>query len=352
VKLIIINYSMSSESLVFSHQRDVVISLSRRFESIEVFTPEVSQDFLPDNVKVFELKWTKKAPLRNALIILKTLVPYLIRNRNTPVFTHMTDVHAALISPLTFILRMRHVLWYAHATNSIYLIWASFFVSKIVSSTSGSCNLNMNTRKILYINQGIEQRDFPFHYRSFDYIGKFLYYGRLDKSKNIHVLLELIQVLNGNTNLYTIDLYGKSAGSDSESYLEELRSNPLVKNPNSPVTFNNPITRKDISSISQQFDCFLNLFSGSLDKTLIESTFMGLPVVTWNKEFCNQFGTWSGKPVEETLNFIVEEIISLQQMNKLALRKEVERRYELASRFHSYDGWIDRLTSILKPDSA
>ena len=341
---------MSSESLVFAHQREAVISLSQRFESIDVFTAEVSQDYLPENVRVFKLKWTKNAPLRNVINILKTLIPHLIRNRNALVFTHMTDVHAALISPLTFILRMRHVLWYAHATNSIYLISSSFFVSKIASSTSGSCNLRINTRKIVYINQGINYKDFPFYYRSFERINNFFYYGRLDRSKNIHVLLDLVEILNKDANIYTIDFYGKSAGADSENYLEELRLNSIVKSPNSPVRFNNSIKRKDIPIISQQFDCFLNLFSGSLDKTLIEATFMGLPVVTWNQEFCNQFGTWSGKPVEETLNFVIEEIISLRKMPKHKLRMELARRFELASRFHSFDGWIDRLTSILQAD--
>lgn len=342
---------MSSASLVFSHQREVVISLSQRFESIDVFTSEVSQDYLPENVRVFELKWTKNAPLRNVMNILTTLVPHLIRNRNAIVFTHMTDVHAALVSPLTFILRIRHVLWYAHATNSVYLTWASFFVSKIISSTSGSCNLKVNTRKILYINQGINPTDFPFHYRSLERINNFFYYGRLDKSKNIHVLLDLVQILNKEAKTSTIEFFGKSVGADSENYLDELKLNPTVKLPNSPIKFNKSIKRKDIPSISQEFDCFLNLFSGSLDKTLIEATFMGLPVVTWNKEFCNQFGTWSGKPVQETLNFVVEEIISLRKMEKHKLRDELVRRFELATRFHSFSGWIDRLTSILQADS-
>lgn len=339
---------MSSESLVFAHQREVVISLSQRFKSIDVFTSEVSQDYLPENVRAFELKWTSNAPLRNVMNILKTLIPHLIRNRNAIVFTHMTDVHAALISPLTFILRMRHVLWYAHATNSIYLIWASFFVSKIVSSTPGSCNLKVNTQKIRYINQGINARDFPFYFRSVEQVTSFLYYGRLDPSKNIHLFLDLFILLNRESKVYSIDIYGKSAGSDSEIYLGELRSNQIVTSPNSFIKFHDSIRRRDIPETTQQFDGFLNLFSGSLDKTLIEATLMGLPVVTWNKEFCNQFGTWSGKAVEETLEFIIEEILSLKKIEKYELREEITRRFELASRMHSFDGWVDRLASILQ----
>ena len=350
MKLIIINYSMSSKSLVFAHQRETAIALSQYFESVTVFTPEVSYENLPINIKMNLLKWHKNSPLKNTYTILKTLIPYLLSNRKAVVFTHMTDVHAALISPITWFFRMRHVLWYAHATNSPFLIWSSFFVSKILSSTSGSCNLEFNSHKVKFINQGISQKDFPFQMSKLMERTKLFYYGRLDHSKNIHLFLELIRRLNNRKDVFTLDIFGKPSNKQSEIYLDNLGVNSLVNNTNSSVKLHGPIQRKKIPSAVEEFDIFLNLFIGSLDKTLIEATFMGKPVVTWNQEYCGDFGTWSGAPVAKSLDFISKEILALQSIKSSNLRAELERRLNLGLEMHSFDGWIYRLASGLRED--
>ena len=118
MRLIVVNYSMSSKSLVFSHQKEVVRELSQFFETVEVFTTEVSSEPLPRNVKVSHIPWKANSPLRNIITVLKLLYPVLARNRSSVLFTHMTDVHAAILAPLTWLLKMRHILWYAHAKNS------------------------------------------------------------------------------------------------------------------------------------------------------------------------------------------------------------------------------------------
>jgi glycosyltransferase involved in cell wall biosynthesis len=350
VKLIVINYSMSSGSVVFSHQRDLVFALSQFFGSIEVFTAETSSEKLPKNVKVHLLPWRISSPLKNAATILRTIYPVLMKDRNSIVFTHMTDIHAALISPLTWILRMRHVLWYAHAKNSKYLLWSSFFVSKIVSSTLGSCNLRFNTKKISFINQGVSQDLFPYFSRPFQEKRKILYYGRLDPSKNIHLFSKLIDSLNGPKEHYSLSVYGMPANPESRDYFLDITTASKPNKTNNAITFNGPITRKSISGIARNHEIFLNLFSGSLDKTLIEATFMGLAVVTWNRGYCMQFGTWSHSPVEETLEFISREIVSLRSLRPNDLQKELARRLELAIRNHSFEAWVDRLVMILRGD--
>lgn len=350
MKLIIINYSMSPKSLVFAHQRDTAIALSQYFESVTVFTPDVFYENLPVNMKAHLLKWHKNSPVRNTYTVLKTLIPYLLSNRKSVVFTHMTDVHAALISPITWLFRIRHVLWYAHATNSLFLIWSSFFVNQIASSTSGSCNLELNSHKVKFINQGISQRDFPFQISELMERTKLFYYGRLDQSKNIHLFLELIEKLNHQKDTFTLNIFGRTANKQPEMYLINLRLNPIVRKTNSSVKFHGPIERKNIPTTVKEFDIFLNLFSGSLDKTLIEATFMGKPVVTWNQEYCREFGTWSGAPVAESLDFLLQEILALQSRNSSDLRTELERRLNLGLRMHSFTGWINRLASILQED--
>ena len=348
MRLIVVNYSMSSKSLVFSHQREVVRELSQFFETVEVFTTEVSSEPLPRNVKVSHIPWKANSPLSNVVTVLKLLYPALIRNRTSVLFTHMTDVHAAILAPLTWLLKMRHILWYAHAKNSKYLIWSSFFVSKIVSSTPGSCNLGINKRKVLYINQGIDSKNFPYFARSPEKLHKVLYYGRLDPSKNIHIFPDLVFELNRPTDTYSIDVFGRPTNLESEKYFFDVVSSHKSKGQEASITFHDSITRALIPDIAKKYDIFLNLFSGSLDKTLIESTFMGMPVITWNREYCSQFGTWSNSSVRETLDFIIMEFEFINSLTETKLNKEISRRLELAIRNHSFEGWINRLVRVFK----
>ena len=348
MRLIVVNYSMSSKSLVFSHQREVVRELSQFFETVEVFTTEVSSEPLPRNVKVSHIPWKANSPLSNVVTVLKLLYPALIRNRTSVLFTHMTDVHAAILAPLTWLLKMRHILWYAHAKNSKYLIWSSFFVSKIVSSTPGSCNLGINKRKVLYINQGIDLKNFPYFARSPEKLHKVLYYGRLDPSKNIHIFPDLVFELNRPTDTYSIDVFGRPTNLESEKYFFDVVSSHKSKGQEASITFHDSITRALIPDIAKKYDIFLNLFSGSLDKTLIESTFMGMPVITWNREYCSQFGTWSNSSARETLDFIIMEFEFINSLKETELNKEISKRLELAIRNHSFEGWINRLVRVFK----
>ena len=75
---------------------------------------------------------------------------------------------------------------------------------------------------------------------------------------------------------------------------------------------------------------------------------MGLAVVTWNREYCIQFGTWSHSPAKETLEFISREIVSLRSLSPDELQQELARRLELAIRNHSFEGCVDRLVIILR----
>jgi len=339
---------MSTKNLVFSHQREVVLALSQFFETVEVFTSESSSEDLPENVKVFLLPWKIGLPLRNLLTVVKDIYPVLIRDRTSVLFTHMTDAHAAILAPLTWFLRIRHILWYAHAANSKFLIWSSFFVSNIVSSTPGSCNLSFNKAKICYINQGINKKIFPYKIRSYEKFRKVLYYGRLDPSKNIHLFPNILLELNSSGDVYTLDIFGRPANLHSEKYFLNVLSSNQVRTQGLSINFHDPIERALVPTVAENYDIFLNLFSGSLDKTLVEATFMGMPVVTWNMEYCSQFGTWSNFPVSETIDFITKEFEAIDSMEKSALNIEIVRRLNLAIGNHSIEGWVDRLVRVLR----
>ena len=90
-------------------------------------------------------------------------------------------------------------------------------------------------------------------------------------------------------------------------------------------------------------DCFIHAYEGSLDKILVEATFVRRPVVTRNHGYLEEFGTWSDS-IPSTLEL---ELRSLLIRSDKEIAIEVNRRYEIATNNHDISSWVDKLNSIL-----
>jgi hypothetical protein len=156
----------------------------------------------------------------------------------------------------------------------------------------------------------------------------------------------MLRESDSNTSL---SVYGKSMNKESESYIDQLKEQFYLDFIRGHFSINSALARDKISQEMKKYGIFINLFSGSLDKTLIEATFMGLPVVTWNREFCNQFGTWSNSPVEESKKFILNEIATIQNLSNSELTKALHHRVSYALEHHTFEGWLHRLLNVISP---
>lgn len=350
--LIVFNYSMNSKSVVFSHQSRVVIELSRVFDTIYVFTTEPGDEILPQNIQVSKIPWVKHRHILNLVTIVRKSFPFLLRHRKCIVFSHMTDVHSLVISPFTWILGMRHVLWYAHAKTSIYLYLSSFFVKKIVSSTSGSCNIKTNKDKVVLIGQGIDESLFEFSHRDEGSFNKLMYFGRLDDSKNIHLFPPFMRKIRQFNNSYSLSVFGSLTDVKSHSYINDIFSVIKSQELTDTINFLGALDRSKLSDTAKSYGPYLNLFNGSLDKGLIESTFMGNPVITWNKEYCREFGTWSNHEPNIDLDFLVLELLAFSNLPKKTRDMELLRRSNQARLNHNLPNWTTKLSSILKDEGS
>ncbi len=132
---------MDESHAALSHQREVVCRLSEHFEKVSVITGSSSNSPTPANVVLHEINWREGRPVRNASKLLYRFFKVTVTDRPTAVFSHMVPIHSAVTAPISRLLRIRHVLWYAHAATPISLRVATLFVNEILSSTAGSCNL-------------------------------------------------------------------------------------------------------------------------------------------------------------------------------------------------------------------
>ena len=147
------------------------------------------------------------------------------------------------------------------------------------------------------------------------------------------------------------DLKLEVIGSPSSDRFKDYESNVKAKF-NSEVQlgwlkFTPHIPRSSLPEILQTYDCLIHSFQGSLDKTIVEATFSGLPVITINNEYRKIFVGWDLINTGMN-NSLKDEAQLLLKLDGDKRQREVDRRYEVAVEQHELTGWIDRLVSILK----
>ena len=336
---------MDEKSQVFSHQIELVNQLSSKFDQITVLTAQVGVCNTEKNVKVVSFDWVEGKRVSSLLRFLKIFAKTIRSEKFTVLFSHMTSVQSVFISPITRIIKLKHYLWYAHTSNGIFLKVSRLLSDGIITSTPGSCPLKGS--KVYPIGQSINSKKFKKKNSNTQPIKNLVHIGRFDPSKNIKEIVYEVKKLRGNFP----DLKLEVIGSPSSDRFKDYETNVKAKF-NSEVQlgwlrFTPHIPRSSLPEILQTYDCFIHSFQGSLDKTIIEATFAGLPVITINNEYRKIFGGWD--LINTGLNnSLKDEAQLLLKLDDDARQSEVDRRYRVAVEQHELTGWIDRLVSILK----
>lgn len=340
--LLIINFVMDAGNPLLSHQSEAVEALSSKFNRITVITGKIGVFNNLPNVKVISTNWVNGKSLHNILRLYIRAIPVIIRGNFNSVFFHMTDLQCALLSPIVRLRNRKQYLWYAHTYKSKYLIFASLWVNRIITSTDGSCPIK--TPKVLAIGQAIDENKFSFIPRKNLKLNKLVHIGRFDKSKNIDTLIKSTENLRINYPDIRLTIIGSPGNENSKNWSSQLISNHALDVEDGWLNFKPAIARSEFSSVMSDNGCFFHAYIGSLDKTLIESTLCGVPVVTLNPEYLRIFNSWS-KLEAPTLE---EEYISMRMMSDSDLGDEITRRRNIAIQSHSLNHWINALTRELQ----
>ena len=343
--LLVINYAMDEKSQVFSHQIELVNQLSAKFDQITVLTAQVGVCNTEKNVKVISFDWVQGKRVSSLIRFLKIFVKTIRSKKFTVLFSHMTSVQSAFISPITRIIKLKHYLWFAHTSNGIFLKVSRLLSDGIITSTPGSCPLTGS--KVYPIGQSINSKKFRKKNSNIQPIKNLVHIGRFDPSKNIKEIVYEVKKLRSEFP----DLKLEVIGSPSSDRFKDYESNVKAKF-NSEVQlgwlkFTPHIPRSSLPEILQTYDCFIHSFQGSLDKTIVEATFSGLPVITINNEYRKIFRSWNLNDTGMN-NSLKDEAQLLLNLDGGKRQSEVDRRYEVAVEQHELTGWIDRLVLILK----
>jgi glycosyltransferase involved in cell wall biosynthesis len=333
---------MDSEHPLLSHQQEAVNALSNKFDHVTVITGQVGANDASHNVKIINTHWNAGQSFRNAVRLLARSLPLLIRGDFNSVFFHMTDLQCALLSPFIRLRGKKQFLWYAHTSKSNYLLWSSLWVNSIITSTPGSCPIK--SEKVLPIGQAIDESRFAkISLEKFN-LDKLIHIGRFDKSKQIETLIQAAIELRGENDQIELKLVGSPANEESKIWATGLAAKYRNETELGWLKFEGSISRALFPVKMAKSGCFFHAYIGSLDKTLLESTMLCVPVVTINPEYINIFGSWSNsEPIS-----LISEYRALTSLNFADLDTELTRRHSLALRSHSLTNWVNQLAQLLR----
>ncbi len=340
--LLVINHVMDDSDPFLSHQSEVVRLLASRFPVITVITGRVGQHSVPSNVRVICTDWVPGRRIGNALSFLRVALPVIFSSRHQVVFSHMADLQAALIAPFAKLTDKKHYLWYAHTHKSLYLSWASIWVNGIISSTQGSSPIH--GKKVSLIGQSVNPNMFPQRVPGKVGMDRLIHVGRLDRSKNIHLLIDSTLEIRKVNPASTLTLVGSSANTESSSYFAELNRKYELEIKSGVVSFVPSMPRSLLPGVLSTYDVFIHGYLGSLDKTLVEATYSGMPVITLNPEYVAVFGTWSSTRNPD----LYQEYAALHAKAPSEITEELNRRWGIANTSHSSTQWIQKLSEILQ----
>jgi len=333
---------MDEFSPVYSHQIGVVNNLSNHFDKVTVLTGKLGICQVASNVEIYSSNWKAGKRVYSSLALITIFLKLIITKRFSVIFSHMTSTQAALISPISRTLRIKHYLWYTHTSKSKALRICHFSTNGILTATLGSCPVSGS--KIYVVGHSIDSNLFTKRSDLNYPILNFVHAGRLDPIKRIDYVINSISIKKQENPGLTFTQIGMASSDRYLDYQNNILNSSQYK---SWCVFTNSLKRNDLPSKLREFDAFIHACDAGLDKSLLEATFTGLPVLTINKQYLEIFGNWGLEKKGVNTN-LIEEINGLLSLSKEDIKIELEKRYQIAQGGFEIKGWTSRVAEILK----
>lgn len=322
MKLLIITQKIDQNDDNLGFFNGWVEEFAKKTEKIIVIAQFVGEYDLPENVEVYSIGKEKGySKIRQLLNFYKLLFKNL--PKIDAVFAHMIPMWVVLGWPIYKIYRKEAYLWYVHKKVNFMLKVAEKIVRKIFTASKESCRLKSD--KIVITGHGIDTNKFRSQISpqkkstgqaNLKSGGKFkiITAGRVAPSKNIHLLIEVAEVLRKINFNFEIKIAGSSILEQDKIYFEKLKNLVEEKNLQDEIKFAGKILNKNITEFYQKGDLFINLSdTGSIDKAVLEAMASGILVLTSNEAFKNILAEkyFTAKNPEE----IAEKILALSKDN-------------------------------------
>jgi len=378
MKLLIITQKVNKNDSVLGFFHGWIEKFAEKFEKITVICLEKGGVDLPENVSVFSLgkeatqraasqKFIKSPQLNKRRFngvnkvfkVLKRII-YILKfykciwreKKNYEiVFAHMNQEYVLFGGLLWKILGKKIFLWRNHPKGSFFTRVAVWLSDKVFYTSPFSYTARFKKGVMMPVGVSCESKVkslSQLNKNQFNGTGKvykeedlkILCLGRIAPVKNIEVIIEAMKILKEKEMKFQLSVVGDALEKDEE-YYDELKFKVESEKLKKEVRFLPGVPNRETLEVYAKHDIFINATeTGSMDKTIFEAIFAGLPVITSNKALRDFFGTKYADLLlfkegdADSLSFKIEKIReffcdSEGEKMVLELRKKVEEEQSL-----------------------
>jgi len=336
--ILIITQKIDRDDAILGFFHEWVDRFSKQFDLVTVVCLEKGSFTFPSNVKVLSLG---KEDGFSRLKYLKNFYRHVWHERRgyDSVFVHMNPIYVILGGLLWRIMGKRIGMWYTHKNVDLKLRLATLFVDVIFTASKESFRLH--NKKVRVMGHGINTTYFIPANRFKKEPYTIVTVGRVSRTKNIHLMIEVIKKLKETNFSARFIIVGPAVTPEDKKYEIELKNDVAKFDLDSIVDFVGSIPPSMVIDWYHSSDLFINLSStGSLDKAMLEAMACGLQVLTSNEAYKKIL---AGRYLTE--NSTAEICSKVIKLSTAPVDSDL-RQYVVA--FHGLSGLIPRLAENLK----
>ena len=267
-----------------------IAEFAKQCERITVIALGAGEYKLPANVKVLSLG---KEAGESRIKYLINFYKYIWRERKNydAVLVHMNKEYVVLGGIFWRLFNKKIGLWYVHKQAGFILRLAEKIADVVFTASKESFKLKSSKLKI--VGHGIDLNKFYYRPGRDDNENfKIIYVGRISRIKNQKLLIEAVNILNkrGVGNI-KVELVGNPIYREDDDYKNELVKQIEDYRLKNQVRFVGGVPNENMPDVYRQAGLSVNLCpTGGMDKAVLESMAMGLPVIVFNKAFAPPLG--------------------------------------------------------------
>lgn len=347
-KLLLITQRVDKDDDVLGVYHRWIEELAKRLEMVYVICLYKGREELPENVKIFSLG---KEDGCNRFKYIFRFFKYIwaLRKNHEKVLVHMNPIYIILGGVFWKLNRKKIFLWYNHPLGDFMARFGIALADRVFCTSAYSFSAKYKKTEIM--PAGIDTDFFIKDSRLIRKYSQLLYLGRISPIKNIHQIIEVGYLLDGENIDFKIMVVG-SPGSDSDlKYEKKLKEQAQRLVDSGRVIFKPGVPNHQTPQIYNGSGAFLNLTpTGSLDKTTLEAMACGLMVLASNRSFESFFSS----SLKEFCMFKENDPADLARKIKKILKMNDTERFEKEEELrnfvkekHSLRSLMDKLIKFL-----
>ncbi len=297
MNLLIVTQKVDQNDDVLGFFHGWIAEFAKHYEKVTVIALGVGKYDLPKNVRVLSLG-KKKINIQYSIVSIFAKLKYILlfyyfiikySRDYDAVFVHMNQEYVLLGGPVWKILGKKVAMWRNHYAGSILTNIAAAFCDKVFCTSKFSYTARF--KKTVFMPVGVDEQSahmdepIPRTPRSI------LFLGRLDVSKNPHLIIEALGILARQGTIFTATFVG-GPSDGSSSYPAELRTQTEKLQISDRVTFVGAVPNTETYHYHRSHEIFVNASrSGMFDKTIFNAIVCGSLVLATSRDFKELVGS-------------------------------------------------------------